>query len=69
VATSPLLNHIDGVYCEDGDIAALLTEKPVEKTNAKIHQGGVQPYSLGEANAKRLWKLIEEMTGIRFEVN
>jgi len=69
VATSPLLNHIGGVYCEDGDIAALLTEKPVEKTNARMHQSGVQPYSLDEANAKRLWKLTEEMTGIRFEVN
>lgn len=25
---------------------------------------GVQPYSVDEANAKRLWKLSEEITGI-----
>lgn len=68
-ATSPLLNHIGGVYCEDSDIAELLTENATKKTNAKIHQSGVQPYALDEANAKRLWKLTQEMTGIAFEAN
>jgi len=68
-ATSPLLNHIGGVYCEDSDIAELLTENATKKTNAKIHQSGVQPYALDEANAKRLWKLTQEMTGIEFEAN
>jgi hypothetical protein len=32
-------------------------------------QRGVQPYSLDEANAKRLWSLSEEMTGITFAVD
>jgi Dehydrogenases with different specificities (related to short-chain alcohol dehydrogenases) len=57
-ATSPLLEHIGGVYCEDGDIAVLSSDMTDQK--------GVHPYSLEETNSKRLWKLTEEMTGIRF---
>ncbi|WP_286856857.1 MULTISPECIES: SDR family NAD(P)-dependent oxidoreductase [Sphingobacterium] len=57
-ATSPLLEHIGGVYCEDGDIAILSSDMTDQK--------GVHPYSLDETNAKKLWKLTEEMTGIRF---
>lgn len=68
VATSPLLNNIGGVYCEDGDIAELLAEDPAIQTNAKLHQSGVQPYSLDRHSAKQLWSLTEEMTGIAFEV-
>jgi NAD(P)-dependent dehydrogenase (short-subunit alcohol dehydrogenase family) len=62
VATSPLLNNVGGVYCEDGDIAELFSE------DAQLHQSGVQPYALDESNAKRLWTLTEEMTGIAFPV-
>lgn len=61
-ATSPLLDNIGGVYCEDCNIAELATEKTVGSY-------GVEPYSLNEANAKRLWNLSEEMTGIAFQVN
>jgi NAD(P)-dependent dehydrogenase (short-subunit alcohol dehydrogenase family) len=68
VATSPLLNDMGGVYCEDSDIAELLSDDPAVQTTAKLHQSGVQPYSLDESNAKRLWKLSEEMTGILFNV-
>lgn len=68
-ATSPLLNNIGGVYCEDADIAVLLSEDPSVKTNAKLHQSGVSRYSLDESNAKRLWDLTEEMTGIKFIIN
>lgn len=57
-ATSPLLEHIGGVYCEDGDIAVLSSDITDQK--------GVNSYSLDENNAKKLWKLTEEMTGIRF---
>ncbi|WP_316825925.1 MULTISPECIES: SDR family NAD(P)-dependent oxidoreductase [Pedobacter] len=68
-ATSPLLDNIGGVYCEDGDIAELLSEDPNVETNAKLHQSGVQEYSLDEQNAKKLWNLSIEMTGIKFDVN
>jgi len=67
VATSPLLNNIGGVYCEDGDIGELLSEDPAVQTNAKLHQSGVLEYSLDETNAKTLWHLSREITGIAFE--
>ncbi|SHM81291.1 NAD(P)-dependent dehydrogenase, short-chain alcohol dehydrogenase family [Chitinophaga jiangningensis] len=57
-ATSPLLNHTGGVYCEDADVAALATG---ESTS-----GGVKPYSLQESSAKHLWTLTEEMMGHQF---
>ena len=60
-ATSELLKDIGGVYCENADIASL-------NSNEKII-GGIKPYSLDEKNAKRLWKLSEEMTGINFDLS
>ncbi|UPK69833.1 SDR family NAD(P)-dependent oxidoreductase [Chitinophaga filiformis] len=60
-ATSPLLNNIGGVYCEDADIAVLAPGQEIS--------GGVKPYSLDESNANRLWKLSEEMTGVGFDVD
>jgi NAD(P)-dependent dehydrogenase (short-subunit alcohol dehydrogenase family) len=60
-ASSPLLNQIGGVYCEDVDIAVL--------ADHNISSPGVKQYSLNEMNAKRLWTLSEEMTGITFEIN
>ena len=58
-ATSPLLNGIGGVYCEDADIATL---SPGQEMSA-----GVKPYSLDAADAKRLWRLTESLTGIPFD--
>jgi NAD(P)-dependent dehydrogenase (short-subunit alcohol dehydrogenase family) len=68
-ATSPMLNTIGGVYCEDADIAELLSQEPPFQTTAKLHQSGVMVYSLNESSAKRLWELTEEMTGIKFNLN
>ena len=59
-ATSPLLNNIGGVYCEDADVAELAAGTSMSN--------GVKRYSLDEANAKRLWALSEEMTGITFNI-
>jgi NAD(P)-dependent dehydrogenase (short-subunit alcohol dehydrogenase family) len=58
-ATSPLLRNIGGVYCEDADIATLALGEEMST--------GVKPYSLDAANAKRLWQLTEELTGISFD--
>jgi NAD(P)-dependent dehydrogenase (short-subunit alcohol dehydrogenase family) len=55
-ATSPLLNGIGGVYCEDADIAPLALSQGMS--------AGVKPYSLDAADAKRLWRWTEELTGI-----
>ncbi len=62
-ATSPLLNTIGGLYCEDADIATLVDETP-----GSINTGGVRSYSLDETNAKKLWALSEQMTGVSFPV-
>lgn len=59
-AVSPQLETLGGVYCEDCDIAPMADGPEISK--------GVMPYSLDEANAKRLWELSEEMTGISFEI-
>lgn len=59
-ATTPLLNNLGGVYCEDGEVAELASDTSVS--------AGVKAYSLDEANAKRLWTLSEEMTGITFKI-
>jgi NAD(P)-dependent dehydrogenase (short-subunit alcohol dehydrogenase family) len=67
-ATSPSLNTIGGVYCEDGDIAELLYADASVQTAAKLHQSGVQQYSLDEKSAQRLWTLTEEMTGLQFDL-
>lgn len=60
-ATSELLNTIGGVYCDNADIASLNADKAII--------GGIKPYSLDEKNAKRLWNLSEEMTGIDFDLS
>ena len=60
-ATSPLLKDIGGVYCENSDIA--LAGKDISVI------GGVKPYSLNPVNAKKLWALSEEMTGIKFNLD
>ena len=60
-ATSPLLNGIGGVYCEDADIAPLADDVSMSP--------GVKAYSLDEASAKRLWTLSEAMTGIQFTIS
>lgn len=66
-ATSPMLDAIGGVYCEDCDIAELDYGHFGEGNG--LGTRGVQPYSLDEANAKKLWDLTEKMTGITFKVN
>lgn len=57
-ATSPKLDTIGGVYCEDCDVAGLAVEAEITK--------GVRAYSLDETYAKQLWVLSETMTGITF---
>jgi len=59
-ASSTSLNNIGGVYCEDVEIAELATHNEISN--------GVKGYSLDENNAKRLWTLSEEMTGVIFDI-
>lgn len=59
-ATSPLLDTIGGVYCEDAEVAALASDTEITP--------GVKRYAIDEYHAKRLWTWSEEMTGITFEI-
>ena len=50
-ATSPLLDGIGGVYCENCDVAAVKTEG----------DDGVRPYAIDPDNARRLWSWTERL--------
>lgn len=61
-ATTNTLDNIGGVYCEDVDIAPIANENSVGTY-------GVERYSLDKTNAKRLWDLSEQMTGVNFQIS
>ncbi|MES2274941.1 MAG: SDR family NAD(P)-dependent oxidoreductase [Bacteroidota bacterium] len=65
-ATSPQLNGIGGVYCENADIAELDEGNIDQHYDDPLSLRGVKPYSLNAENARRLWTLSEEMLGISF---
>ncbi|MFF2380576.1 SDR family NAD(P)-dependent oxidoreductase [Streptomyces sp. NPDC058108] len=55
-ATSPQLDGLGGVYCEDCDIAEV-TPEGGERT-------GVREYAIDREQAARLWTLSAELTGV-----
>ena len=57
-ATSPQLEGMGGVYCEDCDIAGRAPQDPSAGT------GGVREYATDPAEAARLWTLSAELTGV-----
>ena len=59
-ATSPQLESMGGVYCEDVDIA-----EPVNADFAGTY--GVRPWAIDPALAEQLWKKSEAWTGVSFE--
>jgi NAD(P)-dependent dehydrogenase (short-subunit alcohol dehydrogenase family) len=67
-ATSPLLENIGGVYCENCDIAEIDNGQIEHRYDEPSTIRGVQSYSIDRENAERLWKLSEEMIGIKFNV-
>jgi NAD(P)-dependent dehydrogenase (short-subunit alcohol dehydrogenase family) len=54
-ATSPRLDGMGGLYCEDCDIAELVYEDG---------PSGVRPYALDPDQAARLWTLSADLTGV-----
>ncbi|WP_186267360.1 oxidoreductase [Burkholderia gladioli] len=60
-ATSPALDGIGGVYCENNEVARAVPadHQPLD---------GVLPWAIDEAEAGRLWTLSERMTGLRFAI-
>lgn len=67
-ATSPELKDIGGVYCENCNIAEIDRGQIEHRYEDPSTIRGVQPYSIDPENAEKLWKLSEEMTGLKFEI-
>ena len=53
-ATSPQLDGLGGVFCEDCEIAEVSTDDAP----------GVRPYAIDPASAERLWTVSAELTGV-----
>jgi NAD(P)-dependent dehydrogenase (short-subunit alcohol dehydrogenase family) len=68
-ATSPQLNGIGGVYCENADVAELDEGNIEHHYNDPSSLRGVRPYSVDAENAQKLWALTEEMTAVQFPAN
>jgi NAD(P)-dependent dehydrogenase (short-subunit alcohol dehydrogenase family) len=60
-AASSQLNGLGGVYCEDVDVAAAVAADSAEPA-------GVRPWAIDPELAERLWRLSEELTGVKFTV-
>lgn len=56
-ATSPQLAGLGGLYCEDCDIAELVSAEGAQS-------GGVRPWAVDAELAEGLWHLSEKLTGI-----
>lgn len=65
-ATSPRLDGLGGLYCEDGDVAPLVgasTGSDWQQT-ATRSQAGVYAHAVDPAAAQQLWTLSETLTGV-----
>jgi len=56
-ATSPQLDGLGGLYCEDCDVAEVVAPGTDSYT-------GVRPYAVDPEQAQRLWTLSAELTGV-----
>ncbi|OKJ98816.1 SDR family NAD(P)-dependent oxidoreductase [Amycolatopsis sp. CB00013] len=55
-ATSPRLDGLGGLYCEDCDVAEIAAEEG--------EWVGVRPYAIDAGEAERLWKFSAGLTGV-----
>ncbi|GGM95603.1 oxidoreductase [Dyadobacter beijingensis] len=65
-ATTPQLEEMGGLYCENAEVAEIDHGDIEHRYDEPLTLRGVQPYSIDPGNARRLWALSEEMTGITF---
>jgi NAD(P)-dependent dehydrogenase (short-subunit alcohol dehydrogenase family) len=66
-ATSPRLDGMGGVYCENCDIAPIMSDQAGEMTIADASRlRGVMPYAVDHTAAQRLWTLSEELLDLKF---
>ena len=62
-ATSPQLNGMGGVYCEDCDISPVVS---ADAETVGVFFPGVWPWACDPHQAEKLWQLSEKMTGVSF---
>ena len=62
-ATSPQLDGMGGLYCQNCDIAPLVTEDVSANPVGSLALG-VVPHGVDEAAAERLWALSSELVGL-----
>jgi NAD(P)-dependent dehydrogenase (short-subunit alcohol dehydrogenase family) len=66
-ATSPQLDGMGGVYCENCDVAGLMPEKVgAMNIGDSTRMVGVMPYAIDSKSADRLWSLSEHLTSAYF---
>ncbi|WP_085725784.1 oxidoreductase [Pseudomonas sp. R37(2017)] len=63
-ATSPLLNDVGGIYCEDCDFAALISDDEATVAGSGSLPSGVRRWATDLAAARKLWSLSEKLTGV-----
>lgn len=61
-STSPDLEGKCGLYCEDLNIARLMTSE-----EANNFSGGLRPHAVDHNDADRLWQISKNITGLDFE--
>ena len=62
-ATSPQLDGMGGVYCQNSDIAPIVTETLASNPIGSMALG-VMPHAVDTKAADRLWSLSEQMVGL-----
>lgn len=68
-ATSPQLEGLGGVYCEDTDVAILHEGGKEATALASMDLSkGVMPYALDKESGEKLWALSEALIGLEFKI-
>lgn len=60
-ATSPALDGLGGVYCEDCDISPVVTADEMAASEGMLDLPGVLAYAVDQDAATRLWEVSEQL--------
>ena len=67
VCYEPAARRQGGVYCENCDIAPVITEQIGQTSMADgAHLRGVMPYAVDPKGAEQLWTLSERLLDLKF---
>ena len=60
-ATSPALDGLGGVYCEDCDVSPVITAEELAALDGPLDNAGVLAYAVDQDAAVRLWEVSERL--------